>query len=97
MSKQTRSNLNLRSKFISDLQYTSSRQQVKSEMTSQNNNIPNMPTTHSNGEPGDEHKGQSTDVIHMMQGNWEAIREYEQKRLESIKKLTEDEMMNIDR
>jgi hypothetical protein len=66
-------------------------------MTSQFNNVPNMPITHFSGEPNDEHKGQSADVIHTMQGNLEALRDYEQKRLNSIKKLTEDEMMNIDR
>jgi hypothetical protein len=96
MSKQTRSNLNLRSKSISDLQHISSRQQIKSELTSQSNNILNMPITQSSGELNDGDKGQSANVIHTTQENWEALRDYEQKRLKSIKILTEEEMINID-
>ncbi len=77
MSKQTRSNLNLRSKSISDLQHISSRQQIKSELTSQSNNILNMPITQSSGELNDGDKGQSANVIHTTQENWEALRDYE--------------------
>ena len=87
----TRSNLDLHTTPISELQYESSRQQVKSELPIHSNAIETMSTINSVDESDNNIKKQAASFV-----NWEEIRETEQQRLKLIKVLTKDEMINID-
>ena len=87
----TRSNLDLHTTPISELQYESSGQQVKSERPIHSNAIENTSTINSVDESDNNIKKQAASFV-----NWEEIRETEQQRLKLIKVLTKDEMINID-
>ena len=87
----TGSNLDLHTTPISELQYESSRQQVKSELPIHSNAIETMSTINSVDKSDNNIKKQAASFV-----NWEEIRETEQQRLKLIKVLTKDEMINID-
>ncbi len=69
MPKKTRSNLDLQSTPIAELQYKLSRQQVSSELNLQSDPITTMSTMHSIGESDDDHKSQVMESVHSLQGN----------------------------
>jgi hypothetical protein len=69
MSKQTHSNLNLKSTHISELQYKSSRQLVEGESISQMNIDKNLSVVQSGNDLDVKSKGQSPDMIHTTQDN----------------------------
>ncbi|CAF4975389.1 unnamed protein product, partial [Rotaria sp. Silwood1] len=96
MPKSTRSNLNLHTTSISEFQYKSSRQQVKGELSLQIDPITTMSTAHYIAELDDDPKNQVIDSVRLSQEYIETFRELEQQRLNSIKLLTEEEMINID-
>ncbi|CAF2857946.1 unnamed protein product [Rotaria sp. Silwood2] len=82
----TRSNLDLHAIPISELQYTSSRQQTTDTLVQSTNSITTMATVHSTVKSDDDHE--KTDV--------EALCEYKKQHLNAIKILTAEEMLNID-
>jgi len=70
--------LDLQTTLISELQYKSSREQVKSEFNSQFEPIITMSTAHSIVESYDDQKTQLIDSAHLLQENLEALRDYQQ-------------------
>ncbi|CAF1568934.1 unnamed protein product, partial [Adineta steineri] len=75
---------------------TRSKQQVKNELTSTLESTNILPLTQLVEDSDDDHKKQSNDIVQYTLEKWDAYREYEQQQLESIKLLTEEEMLNID-
>ncbi len=75
---------------------TRSKQQVKNELTSSIDINDLSPLTQIEKESDDNLKKQSNITAHFTLENWDVYREYEHKKLESIKLLTEVEKSNID-
>ncbi|CAF4004872.1 unnamed protein product, partial [Rotaria sordida] len=75
---------------------TRSKQQVKNELTSTLESTNILPLTQLVEDSDDDYKKQSNNIVQYTLEKWDAYREYEQQRLESIKLLTEEEMSNID-
>lgn len=76
---------------------TRSKQQVKNELTSSIDINDLSPLTQIEKESDDNVKKQSNITAHFTLENWDVYREYEHKKLESIKLLTEVEKLNIDK
>jgi Retrotransposon gag protein/Zinc knuckle len=96
MSKNTRSNLDLQSTSISELQLQPSTSAMKGEKTTSSDLIAGMSSEQDVTESKHDRKDQAIGLIHPSQKDWDEMREYEQHRLKSIKVLMNDEMLNID-
>ena len=97
MSKSTRSNLDLQSTPISELLLQPSMSDMKGEKNTSSDMITDMPSEQHTAESKHDQKDQVIGMIHLSQKEWDELREYEQQRLKSIKVLSNDEMLNIDR
>ena len=70
---------------------------MKGEMTASSDIITSMPVPQGDAELKGDNKEQVIRSVHPSEGDWDMLREYEQHRLKSIKILTNDEMLDIDR
>lgn len=68
---------------------------MKSEKTTSSDMVASMPGEQDTVQSKHDQKDQVIGLIHSSQKNWDELREYEQRRLKSIKVLTNDEMGNI--
>ncbi|CAF4297677.1 unnamed protein product [Rotaria sp. Silwood2] len=106
MNNNTRSHLNLQEYPISDLLYCSPShthsnshsvcQQSKTDLLSQQTSLIPMPTLQSISELAEEPKTCDRMAQLDIKSNLQLLREQEKVALQSIKKLTEEEMIHID-
>ena len=96
MAKNTRSNLDLQSTPISELQLQPSTLAMKGEKTTSSDMIADMSGEQDTAESKLDRKDQVIGSIHPSQKDWDELRKYEQHRLKAIKILTNDEMLNIE-
>ncbi|CAF1219656.1 unnamed protein product [Rotaria sp. Silwood1] len=75
---------------------TRSKQQVKNELTSTLESNNTLSLTQLVEDLDVHYTKQSNNVVQHTLEKWDAYREYEQQQLESIKLLTQDEMLKID-
>ena len=97
MSESTRSKISFKATSISELQYKAIRKQKINKFGTQKQQaITNMSASNNTDEPKHDQKTQIMDLDNSIQEKLEELRAYEQNKLQSIKLLTEDEMIDID-